>query len=291
MTTEILAGEQRGLTGNQLKLIAAGLMVLDHIHQMFHAYGAPIWFTWLGRLVAPIFLFMSADGFFHTRNKKKYMLRLYIGYLAMGILSQLISTLMPNPSEPLMNNIFGTFFVATVYMLAIDLFRQGFRERKARPALLGLALALAPALLSAGQMALFASNAIVSWPKWLFFLAFYTVPSVMTVEGGPTLVLMGVLFYVFRQRRPLQIASLALMSAWTLWSTVSEQLTAAALAGVSAPGLLSLLLDSSPQWLMVFASVLLLLYNGQRGKGSKYFFYIFYPAHIYALYIAAWLLP
>lgn len=30
---------------------------------------------------------------------------------------------------------------------------------------------------------------------------------------------------------------------------------------------------------------LLLLYNGRRGKGFKRFFYIYYPAHIYAFYL------
>jgi hypothetical protein len=33
-----------------------------------------------------------------------------------------------------------------------------------------------------------------------------------------------------------------------------------------------------------------MLYNGKRGSGSKYFFYIFYPAHIYLLYLIAWLI-
>ena len=41
------------------------------------------------------------------------------------------------------------------------------------------------------------------------------------------------------------------------------------------------------QWMMVFALPLILAYNGQRGSNSplaKWFFYIFYPAHLWILY-------
>ena len=53
-----------------LKYFAVILMVLDHIHQMFYEFGAPIWLTALGRLVFPIFLFLFADSFYYTRSKK-----------------------------------------------------------------------------------------------------------------------------------------------------------------------------------------------------------------------------
>jgi hypothetical protein len=48
--------------------------------------------------------------------------------------------------------------------------------------------------------------------------------------------------------------------------------------------------SSDFQWLMVFAAIPLFLYNGKRGRGGKYFFYIFYPAHIYLFYVIAWFL-
>ncbi|WP_376716330.1 TraX family protein [Vagococcus carniphilus] len=41
------------------------------------------------------------------------------------------------------------------------------------------------------------------------------------------------------------------------------------------------------QWMMVFSVIPILLYNGEKGRGMRSFFYIFYPAHIWLLYIIA----
>ena len=66
----------RGLTSTGLKTIALVLMVLDHIHYFFGFTGwIPDWFSMLGRLSAPLFLFCVVEGFTHTRNRKKYFLK------------------------------------------------------------------------------------------------------------------------------------------------------------------------------------------------------------------------
>ena len=50
----------RGLSGTALKAIALALMVLDHIHYFFAYTGLiPEWFSMLGRLAAPLFLFCA----------------------------------------------------------------------------------------------------------------------------------------------------------------------------------------------------------------------------------------
>lgn len=119
----------KGLTSYQLKILGIILMVFDHIHQMFYMNGVPMWFTGVGRLVAPIFLFLSAEGFYYTKNKKKYMARLWIAYILMAICSIVIQKVMPLDSVVLMNSIFGTIFLGLYYMYFIDVMKLAIKDK------------------------------------------------------------------------------------------------------------------------------------------------------------------
>lgn len=89
------AAAYKKLSGNGLKLIAVATMLIDHtgamvIEQMGN--GAPalssqaqmMWgdidfvLRMIGRLAFPIFCFLIVEGFLHTRNVKKYLLRLLV---------------------------------------------------------------------------------------------------------------------------------------------------------------------------------------------------------------------
>ncbi|UEC17967.1 conjugal transfer protein TraX [Streptococcus thermophilus LMD-9] len=90
------------------------------------------------------------------------------------------------------------------------------------------------------------------------------VPSIIMVEGGFVMVILGLLFYIFRTNRIAQIIVLAIISVIT-----------------------HLFDPTTVQWMMIFAVIPMYFYNGERGSGNKNFFYIFYPAHIYLLWILA----
>lgn len=63
-----------GLTSNMLRTIAVLLMLSDHIWATAMSFGD--WMTYIGRMAFPIFAFQIAEGFVHTKNFKKYALRL-----------------------------------------------------------------------------------------------------------------------------------------------------------------------------------------------------------------------
>ena len=78
------------LSGNALKLLAAAMMVMDHVGLMFFPQVAL--FRIIGRLSMPIFAFFIAEGCRYTRSRKRYFATVFglgavcqlVYYLAMG---------------------------------------------------------------------------------------------------------------------------------------------------------------------------------------------------------------
>jgi len=73
---------QKGLTANQLKLIAIIAMTIDHITSvLWPGYAHVSWLLALhliGRLTAPMMWFFIVEGYHHTRSVKKYATRLFL---------------------------------------------------------------------------------------------------------------------------------------------------------------------------------------------------------------------
>ena len=272
----------RGLSDTSLKEIALALMVLDHIHYFFSFTGAvPEWFSMLGRVSAPLFLFCTAEGFAHTHDRRTYLLRLWGMGAGMGLVQFVIGVGLGRRADGFypMNGILRDLTVACLLWQGIDWLRQ--RRLGRALALVGgvgvlwpaVSLALVAALPPAGQLPLY----FLSWtvlPNWAF-----------STDGGVGFILGGVLLYALRGRRKIQVLAWA---AWAFWIDMGSVSYLLRMGGVSLGQAMLL----SYQWMEVFAAPLMLLYNGQRGAGHKQLFYWFYPAHVYGLYAVScvWIL-
>lgn len=253
-----------GLSGTAIKLIALGLMLLDHLHYFFEFTGVPpLWFSMVGRLSGWLFLFITVEGFAHTSNRKKYFLRIWLMGAAMGAVNYLIAVFLTRGDGfyP-QNNIFATLTVLVVLW-------QGIDWLKAKKILPGLAAIVVPFVLAFGLSALPQNlmGAAYMLESTVFPLPFMT-------EGGTPYLLGGLVLFLFRKKRKLQVLLWSLVVlGWNLYIGMAFGLP----FGMQW-------ITYHFEWMGIFAAVPMLLYNGQRGRGMKNLFYAFYPAHVYILY-------
>lgn len=246
-------------------------MVPDHIHYVFSGLcDIPLWFSMLGRLSAPLFIFISANGIRYTRHPEKYILRLWIGSVVMNLGNKIINTYFPLPGGGIIfNNIFATLFISCLIIYCIQ--KLISRQKEKQPLLPFILIMSIPFISSiliilAGFRPGFAAAAGI-------LLTF--VPPVLFCEGSILFVLLGIGFYFCADRKKRQAWFYILFCVLILLSGYRPE-----------NGILSIF-TSDIQWMMIFALPVILLYNNQKGAGMKYFFYIFYPAHIYLFAILA----
>ncbi|AQW20795.1 hypothetical protein PL11_002135 [Lentilactobacillus curieae] len=239
------------------------MMFIDHVHEMFEPV-VPGWVDWIGRPVAVIFMFISVEGFIHTHDRLRYMMRLLIGFWIMNIGTAIVQHFFSIGDFALLNNIFGTLFLGVFTMYGISFIEDGIKQHSGVQIAKGIGIILIPIVWSVVQMSLFAAL-----PKLVSVL--FIFPSVTMAEGG-VLLYVAPLLYLLRKKRS--------------WQMI----------GISAVAVAIFLMDPShafttnTEWMLVFSIVILSMYNGQKGKSMRNFFYVFYPVHIWLFLISVALL-
>lgn len=104
------------LSSSMLHIMAMSLMLLDHLWAT--VIPGKDWMTTVGRLAFPIFAFMIAEGFFHTKNFSKYMLRLLI----LAVVSEIPFNLIYGGSffYPFHQNVIWTFLLSLLTIKTIE---------------------------------------------------------------------------------------------------------------------------------------------------------------------------
>lgn len=74
-----------GLSGSALKVIALVSMLVDHLAYYLLEHGTALYeaMRCFGRIAFPVFAFLIAEGFVHTRNRLRYFLTL-LGFAVIG---------------------------------------------------------------------------------------------------------------------------------------------------------------------------------------------------------------
>lgn len=133
----------RILDGTSLKLIAMISMVFDHVGDMF--FPGALWMRMIGRLAMPLFSFCIAEGYAHTRNKQRYLLRMGIFALVSEIPFDLAFEGRVGLGH---QNIMLTFFLSILALMLFDRVRGEGKEHAAFKTLMGILCVCAVAVLA-----------------------------------------------------------------------------------------------------------------------------------------------
>lgn len=255
------------LSGYKLKYLALFCMLADHTGVIFRALlPQPAYFLLraVGRLSFPLFAFLLTEGFFHTKNRKKYGLRL----LLFAFLSELPFDLA-----------FGSFDLA---FSSFDPAFSSFGFPAAAAGILSETFVRQNVFFTLfsgfAAMCLLEKYSAYAVPVFLFF---GVLGEGFRTDCGAAGIFCILLFYFFRKKMP---AGLFIQDVPDRPSLVRTGLPAAGAICVCLLPLILLLDYPLPIRLCTFAAAVpVLMYDGSQGEGSKYFFYLFYPSHLLLL--------
>lgn len=229
-----------GLSGNALKLIAAVLMLIDHMGLLL--FPEQMIFRIIGRLAMPIFAFFIAEGCRYTRSRKRYFFSIF----SLGALCQIVYFLAMGDTYM---NILLTFSLSILMIYAYQDVKDAFSQLEPGPK----ARSVLVLTFTCWLVSLLNRNFAIDYGFW-----------------GCTLPAWASLLHA---RGP-------------YWSGILGKLDNPKIhVLMMIPGLLLLWANSgSLQGYSLLAIPLLLGYNGKRGSTRyKYWFYLFYPAHLVLL--------
>lgn len=236
-----------------IKMLAAFSMLLDHMGLILFPEVA--WLRIVGRLAFPLYALCIAEGFTHTRHRGKYFLRIFV----LGVLCQIAYDAV---SSGVYLGILLTFSLSIILMFFLDAWLCAIKGQE--QALTGLWTKLTGQRLRRRGSIILCSVLLVAVLALTVLLT-----QMVRVDYGLSGVLFPVLVYLGAFR-------------WPKFATFSLTI-----------GLLACNFEHSslPRAWSALALIPAALYNGTPGKHRlKYFFYIFYPAHLLILYGIAFLL-
>ena len=177
----------RVLNGSALKLLAMATMLVDHSAICFRPLLNPYLFTLFdirftpyvllrgfGRIAFPIFCFLLAEGFRHTRSKQRYALNLFL----FALLSEIPYDLFNCGALPYeRQNVFFTLLLGGLGIWCLG----KFRERPLGSSLLLIGLGIVAALLHADY----------GWKGFLLILLLYLLAEQPVVQAFAGITLLG----------------------------------------------------------------------------------------------------
>ena len=239
------------ISSTGLHIIAMTLMFCDHLWAML--LPTEEWLTCIGRIAFPIFAFMIAEGYLHTHDLRRYLLRIFVW----ALISEIPFDLMCGGTAfyPYHQNVLWTFLLSLLLIALIEKIKLLFQ----------------PAV---------AVSASVVLVLFGFIFGYVTIVDYYGVG-----VLTVFVFYYFQGRnwknRFFQFLCLYILNVELL----GGYCYVIPIFGHD--------IEVVQQSFALLALIPIWLYQGRKGvycKAFQYFCYAFYPAHLLLLFLArAWM--
>lgn len=226
----------------------------------------------IGRVAFPIYCFFIYEGFKHTRSKLKYMLRLFI----LAIISEVPFNLAlaHRIFSYRYQNVFWTLLLGLIVIVEIDGINKIFKNKYL--ILVSEILTISSGMIIAelantdyGANGVFAIVII-----WLMSNS-KLVTSIICHIVGAGLELLSVRFLTTEN---IILHAIMFIVFVVLIYQINKR-TLNKIKGVSAC-CLELTVNNSIEIFSFLMIPLMLLYNGEKGKMNKWFFYFYYPVHL-----------
>jgi len=250
------------MTAFHLKIIALTTMLIDHLGAVFPQHFG-FEFRVVGRVAFPIYVYLVAEGFRHTKSPLKFLLRLG----AFALISEPFFDMairraqLPWGVDFLNNtNIFYTLFLGGAAIYALQLVRT-----KLTPVIENIAadiLSIAPLIVC----------------MWI-------AETVLTSDYGAYGVAFIFLMYVIKPPK-LRLAAMAVLCVYQHQNLVRQLVNYLFFDGTFlAPTVFFMMIPAT-----LVTVVLVAFYNGRRGPSFKWFFYASYPVHLLILGVVSLLI-
>ncbi len=266
-----------GINSNMLKTIAVIAMVIDHVGFYFSSMiPMPVYATcrYIGRIAMPIFVYLLVQGFFHTKNFKKYISR--IGILA--VITQLLITIL----------MFVNIKIVPGYTSAKQVYLNGN--------------ILFSFVISLGVMKLLHEDILIK--KWAYtknmslkiiLVAVILISALfIPLDYGIEVVILSVLmYYIEKLRIKLMIEknNKAVSVKNILLNTVNDEKIKIIYLSLILLSIFTLIMYFNASWTVLIAILPIALYNMERGKlNMKYVYYAIFPLQHVLLYSVAMLI-
>lgn len=211
-----------------LKIIAVITMFIDHIGYVI--LGKLSFFNYIGRISLPIFAFQISEGYIHTKNLKKYFLRLFIFAIISQIPFMLFYKLL---STKFCLNIFFTLLLGLACIFIYD---------KSKHKTVGILIAILIGIIAEFMHCDY---------------GFYGISIIL-------------IFYIFKKSKI--NSAIAFIIATTIKYIIP---------------IIQYGFRNEYLYLLIgtlFPILFISLYNGKKGKDTKYLLYLFYPIHLLLIY-------